>query len=79
MAKADDTTDTDYTVEQDGSVTFRTQDVTDEVREKAYLEAARQRAAATQVDPEELEALARESAEAVDHSIQREQATEVDK
>lgn len=69
---------TEYTIEGDGSVTFAGE-VSDEVREKAYLEAARQRAAATEVAPEELERVARDSAHAVDHSIDREQATEVTK
>ena len=67
MAKAN------YTIELDGSITFDSGDISDEVREKAYKEAARQRAAATNVDPSEVEQLAAQSAA----SAHREKATEV--
>ncbi len=66
----------DYTVEGDGSVTFPSGDVSEETRAKAYEEAARQRAAATHVDPDELIPIARESADLV---VEREHATEVEK
>ena len=65
----------DYTIEPDGSITFHG-DVSDPTRQKAYEEAARQRAAATNVDPDELVPIARESADLV---VEREQATEVPK
>lgn len=68
-----------YTVHEDGSVTFEG-DVSDSVRQKAYEEAAalvatRERAAATQVDPEEVKALAVESAEL---TAERAHATDVE-
>lgn len=65
---------TQYVVEKDGSVTFDG-DVSEDVRKKAYAEAARQRAAATDVDPEEVEAIALESAEM---TAERAHATDVE-
>lgn len=67
-----------YVIHEDGSVTF-TEPVSDEVRQTAYSEAARQRANATHVNPEqveEMEELARLSAEA---NTPRQHATEVPK
>ncbi len=66
----------DFTVQPDGSVVFADPNPSDKVREKAYEEAARQRAAATDVDPEEVAAIARESAGLVAEH-QREIGTEV--
>lgn len=51
-----------HTIHEDGSITF-VGEVTDEERRQAYADAARQRAAATDVDPAELVALANESAD----------------
>ncbi len=67
MAKAS------YTVEPDGSITFETGDVSDSVKEKAYEEAARQRAAATNIPEDEAAALVEEA----HASAHREKATEV--
>ncbi len=66
---------TDYTVHDDGSITFASNDVSDAVRKKAFEEAARQRAAATEVDPDEVVAVAVESA---DLTAERAHATEVE-
>lgn len=52
-----------YTLEKDGSITFEDGDVSDEVRAKAYAEAARERAHATNVPEDEVVQIARESAE----------------
>jgi hypothetical protein len=65
---------TEYTLHDDGSITFHG-DVSDEVRQKAYAEAARARAAATEVDPKELETLAVESASV---TAERAHATDVE-
>ncbi len=73
MAKKDD-----YTVEDDGSVTFHGE-VNDKVRHQAYEEAARQRAAATDVPPEEAELLETAARESADLVQEREKATEVTK
>jgi hypothetical protein len=68
----------DYTIEPDGSITFHG-DVSEKVRLQAYEEAARQRAAATNVPPEEVEALETAARESADLVTEREKATEVAK
>lgn len=66
----------DYTIEPDGSVTFHGE-VTDKVRREAYEEAARQRAAATDVPQEEIDAIEASARESADLVETREKATEV--
>jgi hypothetical protein len=66
-----------YTLEKDGSITFHDEKVSDDVRAKAYSEAARERAHATNVPEEEVEQIVRENAELA--VSQRETGTEVQK
>jgi hypothetical protein len=66
-----------FTVEKDGSVTFHDPKVSDEVKQKAYEQAARERAHATNVPEEEVEQIVRESAELA--APARETGTEVEK
>ncbi len=68
---------TSYVIEKDGSITFTDAKVSDDVRTKAYEEAARQRAHATHVPEEEAEQIVRESAELA--APARETGTEVEK
>ncbi len=71
MAKAN------YVIEPDGSITFLDEKVSEDIRAKAYAEAARERAHATNVPEDEVEQIVRETAELATNT--RETGTEVPK
>ncbi len=72
----------DYTLHDDGSVTF-VGDVSDAVRAKAYEEAAalvasRQRAAGSEVDDDQADQIKALASESADITAERAHATDVD-